>query len=77
MRNKRVPGFGGLWSWKRIAVLAWLLVPTALMAQPRCANGMRIEGAVTDPSGAVIPGAQVQAQDGEKASADALGQFIL
>ena len=77
MRNKRVPGFGWLWSWKRIAVLAWLLVPTALMAQQRCANGMRIEGAVTDPSGAVIPGARVQAQDGEKTTADALGQFVL
>jgi hypothetical protein len=77
MRNKRVPGFGGLWSWKRIAVLAWLLVPTALMAQQRCANGMRIEGAVTDPSGAVIPGARVQVQDGEKTTADALGQFVL
>jgi hypothetical protein len=38
---------------------------------------MRIEGVITDPSGAAIPGAKVQAANGQTATADAAGQFVL
>ena len=77
MRIGRVPGPGWLWRWNLILVYAWLLIPAASIAQQRCASGMSIEGVVTDPSGAVIPGAQVQAQDGEKTTSDPQGQFVL
>jgi len=46
-------------------------------AQQSCATGLRIEGVVTDPGGAVIPGAQVNAAGGQQAIADAAGHFVL
>jgi len=64
-------------AWKRILLYAWLLVPAASLAQQPCASGIRIEGVVADPSGAVIPGAQVQASDGQKTTTDAAGEFVL
>ncbi len=57
MQFERLPGFSV--RLRRIARFAWVLIPAASMAQPGCVNGMRIEGIVTDPSGAVIRGAQV------------------
>ena len=77
MRIDRSPEFCQLLQRNRIVVLAWLLVPVLSIAQQRCVNGMRIEGSVTDPSGAVIPGAQIQAQSGEGTTSDAAGQFVL
>jgi hypothetical protein len=38
---------------------------------------MRIEGTVADPTGAVIPGAEVQTASGERAVADASGNYVL
>jgi len=64
---------GRKWIW-------WLLVATTLAAslaaaaQQSCANGIRIEGTIADPSGAVVPGAQVQAMRGERMTSDAAGR---
>jgi len=60
-----------------IVVLVWGLVPGIATAQQACTTGVRIEGTVTDPTGAVIPGATIQAANGEKQITDATGQFLL
>ena len=39
--------------------------------------GVRIEGVVTDPTGALISGAQITAADGEQTTTDAAGRFVL
>lgn len=44
-------------------------------AQQACPNGIRIEGTVTDPSGAAILGARVQASSDEEALSSATGDF--
>jgi hypothetical protein len=49
----------------------------AAPAQQICAGGIRVEGTITDPTGAVIPGAQVQASSGERTDADASGHYVL
>lgn len=78
MRDRCVAKPDARLSCKRIFFLACLLVLAApSFAQQDCASGMRIEGVVTDPSGAVIPGATVHAQDGETTTADALGHFVI
>lgn len=77
MGIERLPEVRRLWRWNHFVVFVCLLVPTASAAQQSCVSGMRIEGIVTDPSGAVIPGAQVQAQNGTRTTSDALGQFVL
>src|SRR5580692_13215637 len=58
-------------------VLAAVLAPLSGWSQHQCSNGVRIEGTVTDPAGAIIPGAQVQSSDGEKTTTDAKGQYVL
>jgi hypothetical protein len=60
-----------------LAVLVSGLLRFSASAQQHCANGIRIEGTITDPTGAVVPGAQVQASDGENAAADETGHYIL
>ena len=72
MRLKPAPFFGRYWS--RIALLLWLLLSVRAVAQ-QCDGSMRIVGVVTDPSGAVVPGAQVHASTGESATTDELGRF--
>jgi hypothetical protein len=68
-------------NWRNAVALIMALVPGVVpsiaAAQQACNPGIRIEGTVTDPTGAVIPGATVQAADGEKKSTDATGQFLL
>jgi hypothetical protein len=54
-------------------VLAVLLASLSGWAQNQCPYAVRIEGMVTDPAGAVIPGAQVKSVDGEKRTTDAKG----
>jgi hypothetical protein len=63
----------------RIETLVFVLgiLPSVAPAQQSCPNGIRIEGTITDPTGAVVPSAQVQASDGENAVADATGRYIL
>jgi len=64
-------------NWKFAAVLAGLLSPTLGLAQQSCPTGVRIDGMITDPTGSVIAGAQVEAADGEKTMTDAAGRFLL
>jgi len=51
--------------WMLLLILAETPLQWSASAQQSCADGMRVEGTITDPSGAVIPGAQVQAGSGE------------
>ena len=48
-----------------------------VIAQRPCPTGVRIDGVVADPGGAVVAGAHVQASDGEVAITDAAGHFLL
>ena len=41
-----------------------------------CANGLRVEGLVSDSSGAAIPGARVRTGGGQQATTDATGRFV-
>jgi hypothetical protein len=60
------------------AILTWLFLSSELFArQQPCANGIRIEGTVTDPSGAAIAGAQVQAANGARTTTDNAGRFVI
>lgn len=59
-------------------VVALILSSHQISAQQQlCTNGIRIEGSVTDPTGAMIAGAQVQAADGKHAVTDRSGRFVL
>jgi Carboxypeptidase regulatory-like domain len=64
-------------NWKRAAMLAVMLVPSLSLAQQTCGSGIQIDGTITDPAGAVIPGATVQAASGERTTADATGHYVL
>ena len=64
-------------NWMKWLVLAGTSVPWLASAQQICSNGIRVEGTIADPTGAVIPGAQVQAASGEKATSDATGHYML
>jgi hypothetical protein len=60
------------------AILSWVFLSTNLFArQQPCANGIRIEGTVADPSGAAIAGAQVQAAGGAQTTTDSAGRFVI
>jgi hypothetical protein len=48
-----------------------------LLERIRCVNGIRVDGTITDPTGAVIPGAQVRATKGETATTDTAGHYVL
>lgn len=64
-------------NWIFAVALGSVLSPFFGLAQRQCANGVRIEGTIMDPTGAIIPGAQVQASDGETATSDAAGRYFL
>jgi hypothetical protein len=58
-------------------VFAGTSIPWAASAQQTCPNGIRVEGTIADPTGAVIPGAQVRATKGETATTDTAGHYVL
>ncbi|QHN02539.1 TonB-dependent receptor [Granulicella sp. WH15] len=62
---------------KNWLIWAGLMLPYLAVAQQPCTMGIRIDGTITDPTGAVIPGAEVQTADGEKTISDAAGYFLL
>jgi len=64
-------------NWRLLVALTGVLNPLLLLAQAPCTTGFRVEGAVTDPTSAVIPGAQVRGSDGEQSVSDAAGQYVL
>ena len=57
------------------AVLTFAAMRCGFAQQP-CVNGVRIAGTVTDPTNALIPGAQVRAADGQKTTTDTAGRFL-
>jgi len=64
-------------NWMVWLILAGTSVAWRASAQRTCTNGIRIEGTITDPTGAVIPGAQIQAASRESTTSDATGSYAL
>jgi Carboxypeptidase regulatory-like domain len=62
------------WIWS--LTVAVMLTPSFASGQRTCSDGMRIDGMITDPTGAVS-GAQVQAASGERTTSDATGRYTL
>ena len=63
---------------KRVCVLIFVgtLASALAYAQQPCVQGIRIDGVVADPTGAVIPGARVQASSGATALTDGTGHYV-
>lgn len=59
-----------------LASLMTMLLPWQIYAQRSCPNGVRVDGTIADPTGAVIPGATVQAT-GKSVTTDAVGHYVL
>ena len=64
-------------NWTYRLILTSGLVVSLAHAQQSCPNGIRVDGTITDPTGAVIPGAQVRASNGEIATTDTAGHYAL
>ena len=60
-----------------ILIAAFTLAPPMILPAQTCTNGIRVAGAISDPTGAVIPGAQVEAASGEKTTSDSTGNYTL
>jgi hypothetical protein len=62
-----------------IRTMAWvgLMLPVLGFGQQPCTTGICIDGLITDPTGAVIPGAKVQARNGISGLTDAMGHYVL
>jgi hypothetical protein len=56
-------------------VLVGLLASGTAVAQQSCIRGMHIDGVITDPTGALIPGARVQAGTAATGVTDATGHY--
>ncbi len=56
-------------------LLVGFLVSGTAAAQQSCPRGMHIDGVISDPTGAVIPGAHVQAGAGATVVTDATGHY--
>jgi len=54
-----------------------MLWPVMAFAQTTCANRVRVEGTVTDPSGAIVSGASIEGADGAISLTDAAGDYML
>jgi hypothetical protein len=59
-----------------IPIFVGMMAAAHSYAQQPCAQGMRIDGVVSDPTGAVIPGASVHASSGATALTDATGHYL-
>jgi Carboxypeptidase regulatory-like domain len=64
-------------NWTYRLILTSGLVASLAHAQQSCVNGIRVDGTITDPTGAVIPGVQVRATKGETATTDTAGHYVL
>src|SRR5258708_40284618 len=62
-------------NWTYRLILTGGLVASLAHAQQSCGNGIRVDGTIADPTGAVIPGAQVRATTGETATTDTAGHY--
>lgn len=59
-----------------IPIFLGMMAAAHSYAQQLCVQGMRIGGVITDPTGAVIPQARVQASSGATALTDATGHYM-
>jgi Carboxypeptidase regulatory-like domain len=57
--------------------LVGCLLPALALAQHPCIGGVRIDGVITDPTGAVISGARVESSAGVTVLSDAAGRYLL
>ena len=57
-----------------VCVTLW---PYAATAQAPCGDGLRVEGTVTDPSGAIVPGVRVEGAGGSTSLTDNTGHYLL
>src|ERR1700761_3193899 len=64
-------------TWRLMVAAMGALNASLLLAQVPCIDGFRIEGVIADPTGAVVPGARIQASGGEKTTSDAAGHYGL
>ena len=64
-------------SWIKWLILAGVAAGLSASAQRNCTTGIRVKGSIIDPTGAVIPGAQVQTASGLKTTSDATGNYVL
>jgi hypothetical protein len=68
-------------NWSVAALVAGLSVSLALAAFPahaqRCTDGLHVEGAVLDPTGAALPNATIAAKSGVSTAADATGHYVI
>jgi hypothetical protein len=62
-----------------VRTMAWigLMLPILGFGQQPCTTGIRIDGLITDPTGAVIPGAKVQTGNGVSTVTDTMGHYVL
>jgi hypothetical protein len=63
-------------SWINWVILARLSIGLSASPQQTCTAGIHVEGIITDQTGAVIPGATVQAA-GISVTTDATGRYVL
>ncbi len=57
-------------------IFVGMLASALAYAQQPCVQGMRIDGVITDPTGAVIPGAHLHTSSGAAALTDGTGQYV-
>ena len=60
-----------------VALAATALIPQHTLAQQACPSGGRIEGTIADPTGAVIPGAQIRTNGANSVVSDSLGRYTI
>jgi len=77
MTDKRWLELGTTTNLKILAIMVGLLSPALSPAQSPCKAGVQIVGVVTDQTGAVIPGAKVQAAKDVATTTDTTGRFVL
>ncbi|MGD0369959.1 MAG: carboxypeptidase-like regulatory domain-containing protein, partial [Acidobacteriaceae bacterium] len=63
-------------AWGIAPLLIGLLLPSAPRAQ-HCADGLRVEGTVLDPTGAALPNAAIAVRNGPSTTTDGAGHYVL
>jgi hypothetical protein len=69
--------FPGIRNVQLAALLLWLMNPGLGGAQQPCTGKSSVEGIVSDPTGALIAGAEVGIDDGNRVATDSAGHYVL